>query len=175
MSLERPVTPDPYALLPSVPEFSVTSADVNPGQTLAYAQVADGGNTSPQLSWSGAPVGTQSYVVTCFDPDAPTVSGFWHWVAVDIPSEVTTLQAGAGASDATLPAGAFHLRNDAGGHGFMGAAPPAGDQAHRYMFVVHAVGDVTLGVDASASPAMAGFTLAMKTLARAIVVGTYAH
>ena len=175
MSLDRPVTPDPYDLLPPVPSFSVTSEDVRDGATLPDAHVAEHGDTSPQLSWSGAPAGTRSYVVTCFDPDAPTVSGFWHWVAVDIPADITELAAGAGTSDDTLPGNAFHVRNDGGGLGFTGAAPPQGDQLHRYFFVVHAVGEDTLGVDGSVSPAVVGFNLAFKTLGRAIIHGTYAH
>ncbi|KJL45153.1 MAG: YbhB/YbcL family Raf kinase inhibitor-like protein [Microbacterium sp.] len=173
MSLERPVTPDPYPLLPAVPAFTVTSADITDGAPLDDAQVAEFGNTSPQLAWSGAPEGTQSYVVTCYDPDAPTPSGFWHWMLVDLPASVTSLERGAAA--AALPEGAFHLRNDAGQPGFMGAAPPAGDQVHRYFFVVHAVGAPTLGIDADASPAVASFQLAFQTLGRAIIHGTYAH
>ena len=175
MSLERPVTPDPYALLPTVPSFGVTSADVADDQPLKQDQVYDGGNTSPQLSWEPGPEGTQSYVVTCFDPDAPVVSGFWHWVAVDIPADVTSLDTGAGASDESLPGGAFHVRNDFGERAFGGAAPPEGDQVHRYYFVVHAVKEPALGVDGSASPAVVGFNLAFKTLARGMVVGTYQH
>ncbi|MBC7631348.1 YbhB/YbcL family Raf kinase inhibitor-like protein [Aeromicrobium sp.] len=175
MSLDRSITPDPYPLLPPTASFEVTSTDVTDGQPLGDGQVNEAGDTSPQLSWTGAPEGTKSYVVTCFDPDAPTVSGFWHWVAVDIPADVTELATGAGASDDMLPGNAFHVRNDGGGAGFMGAAPPAGDQVHRYFFVVHAVGEETLGVDSSASPAVVGFNLAFKTLGRAIIHGTYAH
>ncbi|HKJ57383.1 MAG TPA: YbhB/YbcL family Raf kinase inhibitor-like protein [Nitriliruptoraceae bacterium] len=173
MSLDRPVTPNPYDLLPTVPSFTVTSSDVADGQPLSDDQVAAKGNTSPQLSWSGAPEGTQSFVVTCFDPDAPTPSGFWHWVLVDIPGDVTSLDTGAAGGD--LPGDAFHVRNDGGEHGFMGAAPPEGDQVHRYFFVVHAVGEESLGVDDSASPAVVSFNLAFKTLGRAILHGTYQH
>jgi Raf kinase inhibitor-like YbhB/YbcL family protein len=175
MSLDRPVKPDPYDLLPQVPSFSVTSADVTDGQPLKDDQVADGGNSSPQLSWSGAPEGTSSYTVTCYDPDAPTPSGFWHWALVDLPAEVTSLDAGAGAAGATLPGGAFMLRNDGGEAAFMGAAPPEGDQVHRYYFVVHAVTQDTLGIDADASNAVMSFNLVFKTGARAIVKGTYQH
>lgn len=175
MSLERPVTPDPYPLLPAVPSFGVTSADVTDGQPLKDDQVYALGNTSPQLTWEPGPEGTQSYVVTCFDPDAPIPSGFWHWVAVDIPGDVTSLDTGAGASDDALPGGAFHVRNDFGTPDYAGAAPPEGDQVHRYFFVVHAVKEPTLGVDGTATPAVVGFNLAFKTLGRAIVTGTYQH
>ncbi|QIM22545.1 YbhB/YbcL family Raf kinase inhibitor-like protein [Phycicoccus sp. HDW14] len=173
MSLDRPVTPNPYDLLPRVASFTVTSEDVTDGAPLADAQVADQGNTSPQLSWSGAPEGTQSYVVTMFDPDAPTPSGFWHWVLVDLPADVTSLEAGAAAGE--LPGRAFHVRNDTGEAGFTGAAPPEGDQVHRYYVVVHAVSEPSLGVDADASPAVVSFDLAFKTLGRAIIHGTYQH
>ena len=175
MTLDRPVTPNPYDLLPQVPSFSVTSDDVTEGQPLKDDQVAHMGNTSPHLSWSGAPEGTKSFTVTCFDPDAPTPSGFWHWVLVDLPVDVTSLDPGAGAADATLPGNAFMVRNDGGQRAFMGAAPPEGDQVHRYFFVVHAVGEDALGVDPDATPAVVSFNLAFKTLGRAIVHGTFQH
>ncbi|MBP2323861.1 Raf kinase inhibitor-like YbhB/YbcL family protein [Kibdelosporangium banguiense] len=175
MSLERPVTPDPYGLLPATGSFTVSSNDVTGDQLLNEAHLFEGGNTSPHLSWSGFPQETKSFVVTCFDPDAPTPSGFWHWLAVDIPSSVTELATGAGESDATLPQGAFHTRNDFSNHKFDGAAPPAGDQPHRYYFVVHAVDQEKLGVDEGASAAFVSFNLVFHTLARAIIVPTYQH
>jgi Raf kinase inhibitor-like YbhB/YbcL family protein len=173
MSIERPVAPNPYDLLPATASFSVTSTDIADGQPVKNAQVADRGNTSPQLSWSGAPAGTRSYVVTCFDPDAPTPCGFWHWILVDLPADCTSLD--TGAATGTLPGNAFHCRNDGGEKGFMGAAPPPNDQVHRYFYVVHAVGQETLGVDSNASPAVVSFNLAFKTLGRAILHGTYQH
>lgn len=173
MSLERPVAPNPYELLPPVESFSVTSEDVTDGQPLKDEQVSGKGDVSPQLSWSGAPEGTRSYVVTCFDPDAPTPSGFWHWVLVDLPADVTSLDTGAASGD--LPGNAFHCRNDGGEKGFTGAAPPENDHPHRYFFVVHAVNEESLGVDSDASPAVVSFNLAFKTLGRAILHGTYQH
>ena len=175
MTLDRPVAPDPYDLLPEVASFTLVSEDVTAGQRLKDDQVASAGNTSPQLSWSGAPEGTKSYTVTCFDPDAPTPSGFWHWVLVDLPADVTSLDAGAGAEGAALPGAAFMCRNDLGVKAFGGAAPPEGDQVHRYYFVVHAVQEESLGVDSDATPAVVSFNLVFKSIGRAILHGTYQH
>ena len=174
MTLDRPVSPNPYDLLPRVDTFSVTSETLTDGAPLPDDQVYEKGNTSPHLAWSGFPAETRSFVVTCFDPDAPTPCGFWHWGLIDIPADVTELPAGVGSGE-NLPPGSFHVRNDGGTKGFMGAAPPKGDQVHRYFFVVHAVSEEKLGVDEDTSLAVVSFNLAFKTLARGILVGTYQH
>ena len=174
MSIERPVAPDPYELLPQLPLMGLESTDLTSGAPLPEAQVQAFGNTSPQLSWSGAPEETQSYVISCFDPDAPTPSGFWHWTLVDVPASVTSLPTGAGGGSG-LPDGAFHIRTDASSKDFCGAAPPEGDQVHRYYFAVHAVRDATLGVDDEASAAVVAFNLAFKAVARGLLVATYQH
>lgn len=171
--------PDPYQFLPPVPSFVVTSEDVADGGELPPALrsgamgVEGGEDRSPQLTWTGFPEGTQSFVVTVYDPCAPTASGFWHWAVADIPATVTSLPAGAGSDGGALPEGAFQLRNDAGIRGYTGAAPPEGHGEHRYYIVVHALDVPGLGVSAEASPALAGFTMFFHTLARGRVVGRF--
>src|SRR5436190_16848697 len=169
MALERPEAPDPYDLLPQVGSFTLSSDDVADGETIdeQFRHTSAGGqNVSPQLSWSGFPEETKSFAVTCFDPDAPTGSGFWHWVLAGLPASTTELPRGAGSVD-SLPGGAFQARNDFGEHGYGGSAPPPGDRPHRYVFAVHAL-DVdeleVLGPDAT--PAYVGFNLTFHTLAR---------
>jgi Raf kinase inhibitor-like YbhB/YbcL family protein len=169
----------PYDSLPKVPSFEVTSSDVTDGEKLGTPQVsgifgAGGEDRSPQLSWRGYPEGTKSFVVTCYDPDAPTGSGFWHWAVVDIPASVTSLPSGAGDDAGSgLPGGAFQLRNDAGLARFLGSAPPPGHGKHRYFFVVHALDVESLGVPNEASNAFLGFNLFSHTLARAMLVPWY--
>jgi Raf kinase inhibitor-like YbhB/YbcL family protein len=180
MNLERSISPDPYQHLPVVPSFEVISTDITDGEQLDDAQVFNdwgltGGNISPQLSWTGFPAGTAGFSVTCFDPDAPTPSGFWHWLVMGIPVDVTELARNAGASDETLPAGAFHVRNDFGTLAFGGAAPPQGDRPHRYVFAVHALDTADLGIDNSVSAAAAAFNLSMHTIARAVIAPVWSH
>ena len=170
---------DPYADLPKLPWFSLSSDDIEDGKELPVAQRsgtfgAGGQDTSPSLSWTGAPEGTKSYVVTMYDPDAPTASGFWHWAVVDLPANVTSLPAGAGdQAGAGLPAGAFQLRNDANVTGYLGAAPPPGHGPHQYHVVVHAVDVESLGIDADSTPAFLGFNLFGHSLGRARIVAWY--
>lgn len=170
------MTRNPYADLPDVPSFDLHSDDITDGTPLATAQVsgkmgAGGDDRSPQLAWSGAPEGTQSFAVTVYDPDAPTASGFWHWAAFNIPAAVTELP--SGASGTAMPEGAVELKNDAREPGYVGAAPPAGHGPHHYYVVVHAVDVPTLDIPAEATPAFLGFNLFSHTLGRATIVGTF--
>jgi Raf kinase inhibitor-like YbhB/YbcL family protein len=166
--------PLPHDFHPEVPSFTVVSEDLAPGGVLADAQVFAAGNTSPQLRWEGFPPETKSFTVTCYDPDAPTGSGFWHWVVFDIPGSVTELPVGAGSGGFEgLPEGAIQARNDYGSKEFGGAAPPPGDGSHRYVFTVYAVDTEKLGPDAGASPAVVGFNLRFHTIARAQLIGEY--
>jgi Raf kinase inhibitor-like YbhB/YbcL family protein len=169
--------PDPYTFLPQVAEFSVTSQDISDGAMLPKAQVSEtigGEDTSPQLTWSGFPAETRSFAVTCYDPDAPTASGFWHWAVADLPVDTTELPADAGNPDAgLLPSSALVLRNDAGTARYVGAAPPNGHGTHRYFFVIHAVDVESLGIGADATPAFLGFTLFSHTVGRAAIVCVY--
>ncbi|MFF9068903.1 YbhB/YbcL family Raf kinase inhibitor-like protein [Streptomyces sp. NPDC014891] len=165
--------PLPHDFHPPVAAFTVVSDDIAPGGVLKDDQVYAEGNTSPHLRWEGFPAETKSFAVTCFDPDAPTGSGFWHWVLFDIPASVTELPAGAGSgSFAGLPDGVVHVRNDYGSKDFGGAAPPAGEE-HRYVFTVYAVDSEKLGPDGEVSPAVVGFNLRFHTLGRAQLVGEY--
>jgi Raf kinase inhibitor-like YbhB/YbcL family protein len=174
--METDLSRNPYDELPAVARFEVTSTDAADGETLNTPQVsgifgAGGEDVSPQLSWSGAPEGTQSYAVTVYDPDAPTASGFWHWAVFNIPADVTELPSGASGSG--LPEGAVELRNDGGTMGYIGAAPPPGHGPHHYHVVVHAVDVPTLDVPADASSAFLGFNLFSHTLGRAMIVPVF--
>lgn len=159
--------------------LTLTSPDFANGTVLKNAQVAagfgcTGGNVSPALNWSGVPAGTQSLVLTAYDPDAPTGSGFWHWAVYNIPATATGLPAGAGSAGGTLPAGAAQLRNDGGQPGYVGACPPAGDRAHRYVFTLYAL-SAPLQLDAAASPAFLGFNLNGVTLAKTSITALYSR
>jgi Raf kinase inhibitor-like YbhB/YbcL family protein len=168
--------PDPYSELPAVPAFQVSSGVVADGDTMPVAQRsgifgAGGEDVSPDLTWSGFPEPTRSFIVTMYDPDAPTPSGFWHWGIVDLSSDITSLPVGAGESDDALPAGR-HITNDAGMRRYIGPAPPPGPQ-HRYYIVVTALDIPTVDLPGTASPALTLFQTLGNTLARAIVLPRY--
>jgi Raf kinase inhibitor-like YbhB/YbcL family protein len=169
--------PDPYAYLPQVPSFELASTSVTDGQPLPLEQlsgllgVPGGQDISPQLSWAGFPAGTESFVVSMYDPQAPTGSGFWHWVAADIPAATTSLAAGAGTpGGAHLPDAALQLTADAGAARYVGGAPPAGSGVHQYYITVTALSVPKTGLGQDASAAYLGFSIAGQTLARATLI-----
>jgi Raf kinase inhibitor-like YbhB/YbcL family protein len=169
---------NPYDVLPEVPSLDVSSDDIAHEEELDGTHRFDGmgvngENVSPHLRWSGQPAETKSFAVTCFDPDAPTASGFWHWLVVDLPADVTELPRDAGSSNASLPGGAFHARNDFGEKKYCGAAPPPGHGQHRYIFAVHALSAEKLGVDEDATAAFVGFNLTFATVARGLITATF--
>ncbi len=155
----------------------VYSNDFKNGDKMPERQVFNGmsyqgDNISPHLAWDDAPQGTKSFVLTCYDPDAPTGSGWWHWVVVNIPASTTLLEQGAGSGLAMLPQGALQTRTDFGKAGYGGAAPPQGE-SHRYIFTVHALDVDAIEVDAEASGAMVGFNVHFHALASASITANY--
>ena len=159
-------------------DFTVTSPDISEGGTFKNEQVANvfgckGDNMTPGLSWSGAPAGTKSYAVTVYDPDAPTGSGFWHWVVFNIPVGVTSLPKGPGGPKTKVPKGAVQVRTDYSMTGWGGPCPPPGDKPHHYAVTVYAVDSDKLGPDKNASPAVVGFYLHFHSLAKATINATY--
>ena len=132
-----------------------------------------GANKSPHLRWSGGPAEAKSFAVTCYDPDAPTGSGFWHWLVVNIPANVSELAESAGSAGGKLPAGALQTRTDFGAPGYGGPCPPEGAHPHRYLFTVYAVQADKLDVKADTSAAIVGFNLHFNTLAKAEIMGLF--
>lgn len=133
-----------------------------------------GKNQSPQLSWANAPEGTKSFAVTMYDPDAPTGSGWWHWVVFDIPADVHSLEANAGAIDAKLmPETAIQSITNYGAAGYGGPCPPEGHGIHKYEITVHALKTDKLGLTADTNPAVVGYYIWNNTLAKASIVSYY--
>ena len=159
-------------------EFTLSSSDIAHGDFMDKAQEfrgfgCEGDNVSPQLSWQGAPKGTESFAVFAYDPDAPTGSGWWHWQLVNIPKNVTSLAAGAGGSKKdSAPEGSMHISNDYGFKGFGGACPPPGHGAHRYQFTVYAL-STTLELPEDASGALTGYMVKANAIASATIEALY--
>jgi len=159
-------------------KFTLTSIDFTEGGTLANAQVFNefgcrGGNLSPALAWSGAPADTQSFALLVHDPDAPTGSGWWHWVVYNIPAGTSSLPAGAGdPKKGLMPKGAVQGRTDYGSVGYGGPCPPPG-KPHHYNFTLYALKVPKLEVPEGASPALIGFNVRAQALGEAHLTGMY--
>ena len=159
--------------------LKLTSSDIHAGQTIANPQVASvmgctGNNVSPALSWSGAPAGTKSFAVTMYDPDAPTGSGWWHWVVYNIPASATSIAAGAGDPKKNLlPAGSVQGNTDFGVPGYGGPCPPPKDKPHHYHITLFALDTDKIDVPAGATAAYVGFNLHAHTLAKTELMALY--
>ncbi|HEX5125416.1 MAG TPA: YbhB/YbcL family Raf kinase inhibitor-like protein [Rhodocyclaceae bacterium] len=157
--------------------FDLVSSDIKAGAKMPAAQEFNsfgckGDNLSPSLAWQNPPVGTQSFAITMFDPDAPTGSGWWHWIVYDIPASANSLPSGIITKN-PLPDGAKQGRNDFGGRGYGGACPPVGDKPHHYRFTVFALKVPKLDVPEDASGALIGFMLNTNSLGTASFVTLY--
>ncbi len=159
--------------------FTIESPDVKPARTIPEVHVFNGfgcvgANLSPALSWRHPPKGTRSFAVTAYDPDAPTGSGWWHWVVFNLPAETRELAAGAGDPAADkMPAGAVQSRTDFGKSGWGGPCPPQGDRPHRYVITVHALKVDKIDLDENAPAAMVGFMINANRLAKASITAFY--
>lgn len=154
--------------------FDLTSPDLQNNSPFPQSEVANifgchGGNQAPRLQWRGAPAATRSFAVTMFDPDAPTGSGFWHWLVWDIPKEATSLD------DRALPISAVSGTNDAGLTGFLGPCPPPGDRTHRYKLSVFALDVTSLQLSADTRGAVLAFTMRLHILAFGRLVATFSQ
>ncbi|WP_299808918.1 YbhB/YbcL family Raf kinase inhibitor-like protein [uncultured Shewanella sp.] len=154
--------------------LELTSSDISEGQLMSSkfeykGMGCDGGNLSPQLSWSNAPKGTKSFAITAFDPDAPTGSGWWHWTVLNIPVATTSLEQGASGR---LKIG-HETRTDYGKPGYGGVCPPEGDGMHRYQFTIWALPEAKIDLPTDISPAVVGFTLNKMALDKAVLTATY--
>lgn len=160
-------------------DMTITSSDINAGKMMPKAQEfsgfgCSGDNLSPQLSWSGAPAGTKSFAVTAYDPDAPTGSGWWHWVLINLPNSTTSLATGAGDPEKNLlPEGSQLFKTDYGSKAFGGACPPEGDKAHRYQFKVFALNVEKLELPEDGSAALVGYYLNSHALETATLEALY--
>ncbi|MDG1980479.1 MAG: YbhB/YbcL family Raf kinase inhibitor-like protein [Flavobacteriaceae bacterium] len=133
-----------------------------------------GKNESPQLSWKNAPEGTRSFAITMYDPDAPTGSGWWHWVVFDIPTSTTELVANAGDIKLDLtPEGTIQSITNYGSQGYGGPCPPQGHGLHQYIITVYALKTDTLGLNKNTNPAIVGYYLWNNTLAKASLITYY--
>lgn len=186
LALETPVKRTLFATalislstLTNAAGFELVSPDIKAGGQIDKAFEfngfgCSGENKSPALQWRGAPAGTQSFAVTVYDPDAPTGSGWWHWSVINLPADVTSLKADAGAAGgAKLPQGASHIRIDYGVAAWGGMCPPPGDKPHRYIFTVHALKTDKLNVPADATAALAGYMINANALDKASFTATY--
>ncbi|RED49946.1 YbhB/YbcL family Raf kinase inhibitor-like protein [Aestuariispira insulae] len=155
-------------------DFNLTSPDIKEGIPLADIHVfkgfgCEGGNVSPALSWTNPPAGTKSFVITAYDPDAPTGSGWWHWLAFNIPADTRAVDQGASGQ---MPEGTVESVTDFGKTGFGGACPPKGEM-HRYQFTIHALGVEKLDLGSDTNAAVVGYMTNANSLGKATITVPY--
>lgn len=161
--------------------FKLESTDLKPGKKMSVDQVfsgfgCTGKNISPALQWQNAPKKTKSFAITMYDPDAPTGSGWWHWIIFNIPATLNSLSRNAGDPASLLaPEESIQSKTDFGTPGYGGACPPVGDKPHRYQFTVYALDTEKLPLDANASGAMVGFNLHQHMIGRATITAFYSR
>ena len=159
-------------------DFKLSSPNLKPGGEIDMAQVFNGfgctgKNVSPELNWSGAPAETKSFALTVYDPDAPTGSGWWHWIVFNIPSDTKSLASGAGAVDAgKLPGGTVQSKTDYGKPGYGGPCPPPGDKPHRYIFTIYAL-KTSLDLTPDSSGALVGYYIGQNKIAEASITSKF--
>lgn len=158
--------------------FQLTSETISAGKTLPLEQVYNGfgcvgNNISPALMWQEAPKGTKSFAITAYDPDAPTGSGWWHWLVFNIPGDLNALPVNAAAKMHDVNPMIKQGRNDYGDYGYGGACPPKGTKAHQYIFTIHALSVPHLDLNKDATAAMIGYNIKANELGRAELVATY--
>ena len=162
-------------------KFTLESSEVKPNVKIAEKQVyngfgCSGGNVSPSLTWSNPPAGTKSFAITVYDPDAPSGSGWWHWIMFNVPPDVRSLPVGAGdPKGGKLPKGTVQSLTDFGAPGYGGPCPPKGDRPHRYVFTVHALEVDKLDLDEKSMPALVGFTINSNRIDKATFTSTYSR
>ena len=131
-----------------------------------------GENISPSLSWKDSPKGTKSFAVTIYDPDAPTGSGWWHWIVYNIPKSASHLPSNASATGA-LPKGSVESITSYGVAGFGGACPPKGDKAHRYVITLYALDVDRLELPQNATAPLVGFNLNAHAIQKSSIISYY--
>jgi Raf kinase inhibitor-like YbhB/YbcL family protein len=168
----------PAAQALAADSFMVTSPDIQDGKIIDNKHVFNGFgcsglNVSPALNWTNAPKDTKSFAITVYDPDAPTGSGWWHWVVYNIPATTTGLGLGMGSGQADLPLGSMQGKTDYGTAGYGGPCPPVGAEPHHYIFTVFALKTDKIDVPEGASAAMIGFNLNANKLVTASFTALY--
>ena len=154
--------------------FELKSNDIKAKSTIGNEFVfqgmgCEGKNVSPELHWTGAPKDTKSFAISVYDPDAPTGSGFWHWVAIDIPGTTTSIAKGWKPTAADT---GIELASDFGTVGYGGPCPPPG-KPHSYIFTVYALKTEKLDIPAGATNAYARFAIHGSMLGKTTLTAKY--